>query len=163
MTTIFILSSSRLFEPESTEGADRVLLVWAEDHRNGCLLESADTPAWIASRTASCANRRLDAREQLRAADEMFSRIGAEAFAERAHRELSVTGETARNPTTREACSHRRRRRSSDSPSRLSVVQRSVVQTRRRQRAPLSGVADHRTLARFLDELRPDQAGSADD
>src|SRR5690348_13097964 len=42
------------------------------------------------------ANRRLDAREQLRAAHEMFSRMGAEAFAERARRELSATGETVR-------------------------------------------------------------------
>jgi DNA-binding CsgD family transcriptional regulator len=41
-------------------------------------------------------NRRLDAREQLRAAHDTFSRIGAEAFAERARRELLATGETAR-------------------------------------------------------------------
>ena len=39
-------------------------------------------------------NRRLDAREQLRVAHEMLSRIGAEAFAERARRELKATGET---------------------------------------------------------------------
>jgi DNA-binding CsgD family transcriptional regulator len=41
-------------------------------------------------------NRRLDAREQLRAAHDTFSRIGAEGFAERTRRELSATGETAR-------------------------------------------------------------------
>jgi DNA-binding CsgD family transcriptional regulator len=41
-------------------------------------------------------NRRVDAREQLRDAHEMFSRIGAEGFAERARRELGATGETAR-------------------------------------------------------------------
>jgi DNA-binding CsgD family transcriptional regulator len=41
-------------------------------------------------------NRRQDAREQLHTAHEMFSRMGAEAFAERARRELSATGETAR-------------------------------------------------------------------
>jgi DNA-binding CsgD family transcriptional regulator len=40
-------------------------------------------------------NRRVDAREQLRAAHDRFSRIGAEAFAERARRELLATGETA--------------------------------------------------------------------
>jgi DNA-binding CsgD family transcriptional regulator len=40
--------------------------------------------------------RRGDAREQLRAAHEIFSRIGAEAFAERARRELVATGETIR-------------------------------------------------------------------
>jgi DNA-binding CsgD family transcriptional regulator len=39
-------------------------------------------------------NRRVDAREQLRAAYDGFSRIGAEAFAERARGELLTTGET---------------------------------------------------------------------
>jgi DNA-binding CsgD family transcriptional regulator len=42
--------------------------------------------------------RRLDAREQLGIAHEMFSRIGAEAFAGRARRELEATGETVRRP-----------------------------------------------------------------
>jgi DNA-binding CsgD family transcriptional regulator len=40
-------------------------------------------------------NRRVDAREQLRAAYDRFNTIGAEAFAERARRELLATGETA--------------------------------------------------------------------
>jgi DNA-binding CsgD family transcriptional regulator len=44
-------------------------------------------------------NRRVEAREQLRAAHETFSSIGAGAFAERAHRELLATGETARRRT----------------------------------------------------------------
>jgi DNA-binding CsgD family transcriptional regulator len=44
-------------------------------------------------------NRRVDAREQLRAAHELFSGIGAEGFAERARRELVATGETARRRT----------------------------------------------------------------
>ena len=44
-------------------------------------------------------NRRMDAREQLRAAHEMFSRMGAAAFAERTRRELSATGETVRKRT----------------------------------------------------------------
>jgi DNA-binding CsgD family transcriptional regulator len=43
--------------------------------------------------------RRLDARAQLRIAHEMLDRIGAQAFAERARRELQATGETARKRT----------------------------------------------------------------
>jgi len=45
------------------------------------------------------ASRRMDSREQLRAAYEMFSQMGAAAFAERARRELSATGETVRKRT----------------------------------------------------------------
>jgi DNA-binding CsgD family transcriptional regulator len=50
------------------------------------------------------ARRRRDAREQLRAAHGTFARIGADAFAERARRELEATGETVRNrgPETRD-------------------------------------------------------------
>ena len=43
--------------------------------------------------------RRLDAREQLRRAQEMFLQFGAEAFAERARIELRATGEHARKRT----------------------------------------------------------------
>jgi DNA-binding CsgD family transcriptional regulator len=45
-------------------------------------------------------NRRVDARGQLAVAHEMLSRMGAEAFAERARRELEATGETVRRRTT---------------------------------------------------------------
>jgi ATP/maltotriose-dependent transcriptional regulator MalT len=41
-------------------------------------------------------NRRVDARGHLRAAHDAFSRMGAEAFADRARRELLATGETVR-------------------------------------------------------------------
>jgi DNA-binding CsgD family transcriptional regulator len=40
-------------------------------------------------------NRRVDAREQLRAAFDRFDQIGVEGFTERARRELLATGETA--------------------------------------------------------------------
>jgi DNA-binding CsgD family transcriptional regulator/tetratricopeptide (TPR) repeat protein len=43
--------------------------------------------------------RRIDAREQLRRAQDMFTSIGMEAFAARAGRELRATGETARKRT----------------------------------------------------------------
>jgi DNA-binding CsgD family transcriptional regulator len=43
--------------------------------------------------------RRLDAREHLRIAFESFTSMGAEAFARRAKRELSATGERARKRT----------------------------------------------------------------
>jgi DNA-binding CsgD family transcriptional regulator/tetratricopeptide (TPR) repeat protein len=48
--------------------------------------------------------RRVDAREQLRAAHDMFTAIGMEAFAERTGRELVATGEKARkrSPETRD-------------------------------------------------------------
>ncbi len=44
-------------------------------------------------------NRRVDAREQLRAAHEQLSSIGMEAFAERARHELLATGEKVRKRT----------------------------------------------------------------
>ena len=48
-------------------------------------------------------NRRIDAREQLRAAQEYFDRIGARGFAGRARKELLATGETVRKRTSRRA------------------------------------------------------------
>jgi DNA-binding CsgD family transcriptional regulator len=45
------------------------------------------------------ASRRVDAREQLRMAHDVFSDIGAEGFAERARHELAATGETTRKRT----------------------------------------------------------------
>jgi DNA-binding CsgD family transcriptional regulator len=44
-------------------------------------------------------HRRVDAREQLHTAHELFASMGAEAFAERARRELLATGETVRKRT----------------------------------------------------------------
>ncbi len=48
-------------------------------------------------------NRRVDAREQLRAAYEMLTAMGIEGFAERARRELLATGENARKRTVETA------------------------------------------------------------
>jgi len=45
-------------------------------------------------------HRRLDAREQLRSAHELFTAFGMKAFADRAARELSATGERVRKRTT---------------------------------------------------------------
>ena len=44
-------------------------------------------------------NRRIDARDQLRAAHEMLTAMGMEGFADRARRELLATGETVRKRT----------------------------------------------------------------
>jgi DNA-binding CsgD family transcriptional regulator len=45
------------------------------------------------------AGRRVDGREHLRTAHEMLTAMGAEAYAERARRELAATGETVRKRT----------------------------------------------------------------
>ena len=45
------------------------------------------------------ANRRVDSREQLRSAEEMFTEMGAGAFAERTKRELLATGQRVRKRT----------------------------------------------------------------
>jgi DNA-binding CsgD family transcriptional regulator/tetratricopeptide (TPR) repeat protein len=45
-------------------------------------------------------NRRIDARDQLRAAHQMLTSMGADGFAERAARELRATGERVRKRTT---------------------------------------------------------------
>jgi len=44
-------------------------------------------------------HRRVDARKQLQAAHDFFAAMGADAFAERARRELLATGETVRKRT----------------------------------------------------------------
>ena len=45
------------------------------------------------------ANRRVDSREQLRIADQMFTEMGARAFADRTKRELLATGQRVRKHT----------------------------------------------------------------
>lgn len=63
-------------------------------------------------------NRRVDAREQLRTAHEMFTGFGAGAFAERAGRELRATGETVR-------------KRTSATPSALTAQETQIAQLAR--------------------------------
>jgi DNA-binding CsgD family transcriptional regulator len=60
-------------------------------------------------------NRRTDAREQLRAAHQMFASMGADGFAERAARELRATGERVRKRTT-------------DPPSQLTARETQIAQ-----------------------------------
>ena len=59
--------------------------------------------------------RRIDARDQLRRALDMFTSMGAEAFAARAGRELLATGETAR-------------KRTSESRDELTAQERQIAQ-----------------------------------
>ena len=59
--------------------------------------------------------RRIDARDQLRTAQDMFTAMGAEAFAARAGRELLATGETAR-------------KRTSESRDELTAQERQIAQ-----------------------------------
>ncbi len=59
-------------------------------------------------------NRRTDAREQLRAAHELLSAIGAAAFAGRAQHELAATGESVR-------------KRTAASPSELTAQEASIA------------------------------------
>ena len=63
-------------------------------------------------------NRRVDAREQLRAAYEMLVEIGMEAFAERARNELAATGETVR-------------RRAADTRDDLTAQERQIARLAR--------------------------------
>jgi DNA-binding CsgD family transcriptional regulator len=59
-------------------------------------------------------NRRIDAREQLRTAHQMFAAMEAQGFAERAARELRATGE-------------RVRKRTADSPARLTAREAQIA------------------------------------
>jgi DNA-binding CsgD family transcriptional regulator len=59
-------------------------------------------------------NRRIDAREQLRTAHQMFAAMGAGGFAERAARELLATGE-------------RVRKRIADAPARLTAREAQIA------------------------------------
>ena len=72
--------------------------------------------------------RRVDAREQLRTAHQMFTAMGLEAFAGRAARELLATGERARKRTARPGkTSPPRKSRSRGSLARGSPIPKSAA------------------------------------
>jgi len=82
-----LVSDSRAAEPHYREAVERLARTRGVVHLARTQLLYGE---WLRRE-----NRRVDAREQLRAAYDRFDRIGAEAFAERARRELLATGETA--------------------------------------------------------------------
>jgi DNA-binding CsgD family transcriptional regulator len=86
-----LLSDGRAAEPLYREAVERLTRTRGVVHLARARLLYGE---WLRRE-----NRRVDAREQLRAAHEMFREIGAEGFAERAGRELLATGETARKRT----------------------------------------------------------------
>src|SRR5436190_1138953 len=86
-----LLSDARDAEPLYREGVERLARSRGVVHLARARLLYGE---WLRRE-----NRRVDAREQLRAAHEIFSGIGAEGFAERARHELLATGETARRRT----------------------------------------------------------------
>jgi len=92
-----LLSDARSAEPFYRESVERLARSRGTVHLARSQLRYGE---WLRRE-----NRRTEARELLRAAHESFSRIGAQAFAERAGRELLATGETARRLTadTRDA------------------------------------------------------------
>ncbi|HUE27082.1 MAG TPA: AAA family ATPase [Solirubrobacteraceae bacterium] len=106
--------------------------------------------------------RRRDAREQLRAALEMFTSMGTEAFAGRAERELSATGEHVRRRsvetldelTTQEAQIARLARdglSNRDIGDRLFISQHTVAYHLRKVFSKL-GITSRNQLARALPE-----------
>jgi DNA-binding CsgD family transcriptional regulator len=86
-----LLSDGRDAEPLYREAVERLARSRGVVHLARARLQYGE---WLRRE-----GRRLDAREQLRAAHETLDRIGAEGFAERARRELQATGETARART----------------------------------------------------------------
>jgi len=112
-------------------------------------------------------NRRMDARAQLRIAFTMFDAIGMEAFAERARRELTATGETVRKRnvetvtalTAQEACIARLARDGLTNPeigARLFLSARTVEWHLRKIFTKL-GIGSRRELLAALAQLGHDR------
>jgi DNA-binding CsgD family transcriptional regulator len=115
------------------------------------------------------AKRRVDARHELRGAYDMFSAMGAEAFAERARSELVATGETVRKRsadsdmdlTNREAQVARLARDGLSNPeigTRLYLSPRTVEYHLRKVFRKL-GIASRTELARLFNDLTYVDAG----
>jgi DNA-binding CsgD family transcriptional regulator len=83
-----LLADEKSAEPLYREAIDRLARTDIRIHLGRAQLLYGE---WLRRR-----KRRIDARVPLRAAWELFAAIGAEAFADRAHRELLATGEKAR-------------------------------------------------------------------
>jgi ATP/maltotriose-dependent transcriptional regulator MalT len=114
--------------------------------------------------------RRLDARQHLRTAHTMFSGMGAEAFVERARRELVATGETVRKRnvetrfelTAQEAQIARMAADGSTNPeigAELFISARTV-EWHLRKVYPKLGITSRRELRKTLPDLR-ESAGVA--
>jgi DNA-binding NarL/FixJ family response regulator len=111
-------------------------------------------------------NRRAGARAQLRTAYDMLTAIGMEAFAERAHRELTATGETVRKRvetvtalTAQEACIARLARDGLTNPeigARLFLSARTVEWHLRKIFTKL-GIGSRRELPAALAQLGQDR------
>jgi DNA-binding CsgD family transcriptional regulator len=86
-----LLSDSRSAEPLYREAVERLARSRGVVHLARAQLLYGE---WLRRE-----NRRVDAREQLRAAHDTFTGIGAGAFAERARHELAATGEKVRRRT----------------------------------------------------------------
>jgi DNA-binding CsgD family transcriptional regulator len=86
-----LLSDARSAEPLYRESVERLARSRGVVHLARARLQYGE---WLRRES-----RRVDAREQLRAAHDTFSQIGASAFAERARHELAATGEKIRRRT----------------------------------------------------------------